>query len=149
MEQFKTTLKRRLYAMTGYAVALAVLVCLGLFRPMGGNNEETQVFMAGFNAGLFAVAIGVLVVSAVKYRAALKNEGKLKALYITEHDERLLAIHTKIGGTGMQVILFGLLGATIAAGFLNQTVFFTLLGALLFGAAVKAVLKVYYTRRAS
>lgn len=147
MDKFKETLKKRLYGIGVYAAALVALVCLVLLRPMGGDSGEVRAFITGFNAGLFTVAVVMLALSARKYTAALRDEGKLKALYVQEHDERLLAIRTRIGGTGMQIVLFGLLLATIAAGFINQTVFFTLLGALVFGSAVKAVLKAYYTRK--
>jgi len=147
MERYRATLKKRLYGIGLYAAALTVLVCLGLLRPAGGDSEEVRAFMSGFNAGLLAVAVVMLALGIRRYYAALRDERKLRALYIEEHDERLLAIRTRIGGTGMQIILFGLLLATIAAGFVSQTVFFTLLGALLFSAAVKAVLKIYYTKK--
>ena len=147
MEQFKKTLKRRLYGIAGYCIVLLVLIVFGIFHPTAGNSEETLAFMAGFNVGLAVVALGVIITGIRKYSAALKDEEKLKTLYIEEHDERKLYIQSKMGGMAMQIILFGLLAATLAAGFFNQVVFFTLLGTLLFGAAVKALLKAYYTRK--
>ena len=132
MEQYKTTLKRRLYGVAGYCAALVALICLGLFHPAGGDSEEINAFLSGFNVGLAFVAVGMAVIMVVKYAAALKDEAKLKALYIVEHDERLGYIHCKMGGTAMQIVLYGLLAATITAGFFSQTVFFTLLGTLLF-----------------
>jgi hypothetical protein len=147
MEQFKSALRRRLIVITVYAAVLVGLVCLGLLQPTAGGSEETRAFIAGVYTGLCAVAAGTLIVSAVRYRAAIRDEEKLKALYVLEHDERLLAIRVRMGGAGMPIILYGMLGAAIGAGFFNQTVFFTLLGALIFSAAVKAVLLLYYTKK--
>lgn len=149
MENYKVTLKRRLYGVAGYCAVLLVLICLGLFHPTAAGNDRTRAFMAGFNSGLTAVAIVFLVLGVRRYAAALRDADKLKALYIEEHDERLLYIRSKIGGTAVQIVLFGLLAATIAAGFVNEVVYFTLLGALLFAVGVKAGLKIYYHKKIS
>ena len=146
MEQYEKVLQKRQVGIVMYNVALIALLALVLLRPAAGD-EGMQGFVSGFVTGLFTVAQVVLIMSFIRYRAALKNEDKRKALYIEEHDERKLAIRSKMGGTATQIILFGLLAGTIAAGYYNQTVFFTLLGALLFSALVKAVLKAYYTRK--
>lgn len=147
MDQFKNTLRKRIFGLALYNLVLIMLVVLGLFQPSGGESAEVRAFMSGVNAGLFAVAQVVLITGILWYYTAMKNEEKRKALYIYEHDERRLYIQTKVGGIAVQTILFGLIAATIAAGFYHQTVFFTLLGAVLFCAVVKAVLKVYYSNK--
>jgi hypothetical protein len=148
MERFKSTLKKRLLLMAAYNVALIGLLCLAALRPAAGG-EELRSFVAGFITGLFAVAQATLILTAVRYRAAIRDEQKLKLLYIREHDERLLSIEGKIGDAAMQLILYGQLAAAIAAAYFDQVVFFTLLGSLLFSAAVKIALKVYYTKKIS
>jgi hypothetical protein len=149
MENYKTTLKRRLYGMAAYNLALIALICLALLRPAAGGDEHLQAFLAGFNTGLFAVAQATLVMSFVRYRRAIRDEQKLKAMYIQEHDERLLMIRSKIGGAATPIILYGQLAAVIASAYFSSVVFFTLLGALLFSVAVMIVLKIYYTKKIS
>lgn len=147
MNQFKESLQRRLYALATYALGLIVLMGFGLVRPLAAQSENALAFMAGVNAGLLAVALAVTFQSGVKYVRALKDAEKLKALYIFEKDERRLYIQSQEGGTAIQLVLMGLTTAMIVAEFFNQTVFFTLLGAVLFAAAVKAALKIYYTKK--
>lgn len=149
MEKFKETLHRRLYALATYAGGLIVLMSFGLIRPLAGSSEEIRAFMAGVNAGLLAVALAVVIISSVKYIRALKNEDKLKTLYIFEKDERRLYIQSMEGGAAIQLVLMGLTTAMIVAEFFDQTVFFTLLGTVVFTAAVKAVLKIVYTNKMS
>lgn len=79
-------------------------------------------------------------------QSALRDEAKLKALYIKETDERSLAIEEKIGGIGINLIIAGLGLSTVVAIYLNQTVFLTLLGAFAFSVLIKGGLKVYFRR---
>ncbi len=144
MNQYRETLQRRLAALATYIGGLVVLMSFSLIRPLAGDSEGIRAFMAGVNAGLLAVALVVAILSAVKYGRALKNEEKLKALYIFEKDERRLYIQSREGGTAMQLVLMALTAAMIVAEFFDQTVFFTLLGTVVFAAAVKAALKIYY-----
>ena len=91
--------------------------------------------------------IGVLVVTAVRYNAARRDEEKRKALYIYENDERRLLIKSKMGGDAIQLLMMALVVATFVAEFFSQTVFFTLLSVLLFTAAVKTVFMLVYTKK--
>ena len=144
MEQFKETIRRRLYALSTYAAGLVMLVLAGLTREPAAVSTEIKAFMYGVNAGLLAVVIILTVRSAILYIAALRHEDKLKDLYVFEHDERRLYKQSKMGGTAVQLLLMGLATAMVVSEFFNQTVFFTLLGAVLFVAAVKLALKIYY-----
>jgi hypothetical protein len=147
MEQFKSVLQKRLIALSAYIAGLMLLAAMGLIRPTAGETEEVRAFISGLNVGLFMVVMIMAAMQSLRYVAALKDEEKRKALYIYENDERRLYIQSKMSGAAIQWILSGLVAATFVAEFFDQTVFFTLLGALLFAAAVKAVLKVYYTHK--
>jgi len=149
MEQFKGVLQKRLLGMGTYAAGLVLLAVMSFMRPNAGETEQISAFMTGMNAGLFAVMAIVLVVSAVRYLAALKDEDKCKALYIYENDERRLHIKAKMGGEALQWVLLALASATVIAEFFSQTVFFTLLGVLLFTAAVKAAFMIVYNKQLS
>jgi hypothetical protein len=62
-------------------------------------------------------------------------------------DERRKLIKDKIGGTGLNISLGGIATATIISGFFNEIVFLSLMGALIFMASVKGILKVYYRNK--
>ena len=147
MDQFKEILQKRLLGMGTYAAGLVLLAVISFMRPSAGETEEIRAFMAGMNAGLFAVVAVVLILSAVRYLAALRDDEKRKALYIYENDERRLYIQSKMGGDAIQLVLLALVTATVVSEFFSQTVFFTLLAVLLFTAAVKAIFKIVYTKR--
>ncbi len=147
MEHFRNALRRRMVLLVMYNIVLIAVVGFGLLLPTAGQSEGAASFMTGFLLGLYAAVQGALVRLAVKYTAALKNKEKLKAEYIYENDERQKFIQAQIGGTGIHIILGGLTIGTIAAGFLNETVFFTLLCALAFSVLVKGALKIHYNRK--
>jgi len=147
MDKFKKSLQMRLVSMSLYTVALVIMAVKSVLNPSAGETEEVRAFMTGMNAGLFAVVLVALAAAITKCIKALKDEDKRKALYIYENDERRLYIKSKMGGDALQLVLLGLVAATGAAEFYNQTVFFTLLSALLFTAAVKAVFKIVYTKK--
>ena len=147
MDTYKETLQRRLFALLTYAGGMVLLVAFGMLRESAGKTEEVRAFMLGMNAGLLAVVLAVVISSAVRYTRALRDEEKRKALYIYEHDERRLYKQSMVGGTAVQLILMGLTVATVVSEYFDQTVFFTLLGTVLFAALVKAALKIYYERK--
>ncbi|MBN1776863.1 MAG: hypothetical protein JW811_01965 [Clostridiales bacterium] len=149
MDRFKEVLQRRLIALSTYTSGLVVLAAIGLYRPTAGETEEISAFMTGLNVGLFAAVMIVMAITSLKYIAALKDDEKRKALYIHETDERRLYIKSKMGGDAIQWILCGLVAATLVSEFFDQTVFFTLLCALVFTAAVKAAFKIVYTKKVS
>jgi len=149
METYPKTLKRRLYAIGGCGAALLALIVLGVFHPTAGSSDTARGFMAGFNVGLAIVVVGLMALDIRKYAAALKDADKRRTLYIAEHDERLGYIRTRMGGTPLQIVLYGLLTGTIVAGFFSETVYFALLGMLLFAMLVKGAMKVYLLRKTS
>ncbi|MBE0600277.1 MAG: hypothetical protein IH607_00705 [Firmicutes bacterium] len=149
MDKFREVLQRRLLALSTYGSGLLVLAAMSATRPSAGETEAIRSFMTGMNTGLFATVLVVVALTSLKYLAALKNEEKRKALYIYENDERRLYIQSKMGGAAIQLVLLALATATVVAEFFSQTVFFTLLGVLLFTAAVKGIFKIVYTKKLS
>jgi hypothetical protein len=79
-----------------------------------------------------------------RYGRAMRDPEKLERLYIAEFDERKLMIQQMSGSVGFNVTIVGLLIATVIAGSYNATVFFSLLGASIFVALIRLVLKLYY-----
>lgn len=141
MEKFKQTLKRRLLFASLYCAAVLALAALGIFRP---GDAHVSDYIAGMSLGMCTGIAVVAIYFMIQIIRALRNEEKLKKLYISETDERLALIRTKAGGTGTVLSIAGLWLGAMVAGYLNATVFFTLVGAALFVSLVVVCLKGYY-----
>lgn len=140
MEQFRTKLKHRMIAGIVYCVLVPVLavtlhVTVGETMPSG--------FTLGFACGIAAVALVVAIQSA----RALRREEKIRALFIAETDERNQAISRNAASSGIQILLAGLSVAMLVGVYLNQTVFYTLLGTTLFLALTMILTKCYYRKK--
>ena len=144
MENFRNTIKKRLTLTAIYdAAALLLIVLCHLFR----EKYQLPDFAVGFATGAFVGIQLVMVYYIAKYLAALRNEAKLKALFIFETDERNKFIKAKIAASGLMIFIGALGLATLAAVFINKLVFLTLLIVLYFAALVTVALKVYYNRK--
>lgn len=149
MERFKIVIKRRMALLAVCSVlALALIVLPRVYISMvPGGTAEVSGFIYGFQVGISVGLEVIVILYTMKYAMVLKNENKLKALYVEENDERTKLIHDKIGGAGFNFALGAIATATVVAGFFNQTVFMTLLGVLVFIVLVKGSLKVYYRNK--
>lgn len=140
MENYKKKLKNRsIFA----GIYIFATILLNVLATIFNNQSHATGFALGASTGIGAIMIAIII----KYRGALKNEEKLKQLYIAEQDERRIFINSKIGGTGI-VIAIMLLGlATIIANYYNMTVFITLLATVFFLSILKGTLKAYYNKK--
>lgn len=149
MENFRKVLKKRLSLMVSFnVVAAAFIGLIGAYGNMTAiSNDNIAEMIHGFQVGIFLGLQIVMLLYISKYRNALRDEEKLKRLYIEEHDERTKLIKEKIGGVGFNFTLGAIGTATIVSGFLSEVVFLTLLGVLLFTVFVKGFLKLYYRNK--
>ena len=143
MENYKKRIKHRIALTSIYAAVVLILLATGIIHAFGGIASHAIGYTTGFCVGIEFVALYLTC----RYGAALRNEDKLKALYIAENDERQKHIRTQMGSTSSIIVLAGLALGSVAAAFFNQTVFFTLLGATLFASMVKVILKFYYSHK--
>lgn len=85
-----------------------------------------------------------LVLSVVGGRKALKDEKKLKALYIKVHDERTQQVGLCARSAAMSYsLLLGLIAA-IVAGFFSMTVSLTIMACVVVSAFTGLAFKFYY-----
>ena len=148
MEEFKKKLLyRQLLIWAGMLFACFAFIFSGRFEKAETASEFLRGFIDGFQVGLAACLLGVLIILAVKYFITISRPDRLKNLYIFETDERRMFIKQKTGNIGMNIIIYGLAVGTTVAGNLNDTVFFSLLGACLFVSAVRGVMKLYYNMK--
>ena len=145
MEDFKKKLLRQQIALiAGGFIACSTYVFSRFFVGEAQFPENLYHFILGYQTGLFAFICCTLAFYIARNSAALINPGHLKNLHISETDERKLFIRQKVGSTGMNIIVYGLIIGAIVSGSINYVVFLTLLGASIFVAVVFGVLKLYY-----
>jgi len=151
MKQYATTVRRRVFWLTlAVALCAAILVwgvARGYFARQDDYNFHFQDFLAGYQLGGLVGITLALVAKIFRNTRALRDEARLKAMYIKEHDERTQLIWAKSGGTVMYVCSIALLLAGIAGGYFSPTVFYTLLSAAMFLLVVKMGCKLYYGRK--
>jgi uncharacterized membrane protein len=155
MEQYKEKLKITNFFLMIGCVILAVFAVLAIgselgwfhiLRPVAGDSHWHSRwfgFVTGASCGIFAFMFAGLI----RNCRALKDDKKLKKLYVKEHDERTIQIQTLARNTAMQILLLGGLVAVVIAGYFSITVSLTIL-ACIFAASVTSLLLVgYYSKK--
>lgn len=140
MEGFRNKIRKRVRVYTLLSViSLTGVVLLTVF---GRNNY-------GFNAtsGFFGGLLGVSLVNVIQSKKALKDEKRLKELYIRKNDERYIRIERETSATMFNVVLIGLSTATIVSNFFSTTISSTLSVCLAFILVVYAAVSVYYNKK--
>lgn len=155
MEQYKEKIK----VQNGFAMicclVLAVFAVLAIGTELGWFNILSPVtgdshwqstwhgYITGISCGVFALLLVVLI----RNRRALKDEKKLKALYVKEHDERTIQIATLARNTAMQILLPAGLVASVIAGYFSVTVSMTILACTFFSSGIILFLMNYYSKK--
>ena len=139
------------------AVLSVILIAFSIFAlcaeaglveltPVAGDSHW-QSRWRGFLSGASVGVAAYMVINLVKALRALKDEKKLKALYVKEHDERTQAIYTAARAAAMQLSSGVGLVAAIIAGYFNITVSLTLLVFTCFLAYSGVAFKFYYSKK--
>jgi len=145
VEEFKKKLiNRQILLFVAMLGAAGTFILSSRFEQKATMSVNIREFIGGFQAGIAACLLGVLIILAVRYFMATGNPERLKKLYISESDERILFIKQKTGDIGMNIISYGLIVGANVAGSLNSTVFITLISTFLFVSLVRGILKIYY-----
>lgn len=146
MEKFKLDIQRRIYGFSGLILLFVLTYYFMNLMYSNGDGSNASDFIRGFQLGIFSAMVGATVVRILVYNAALRNETKLRKLHIEETDERNQLIALKAGGFASLVELIVSVLATLVAGFFSNTVFFTLLGVVLFIVFLRLITKLVYQR---
>lgn len=115
---------------------------LSKYKPDGDFGD----FISGFQIGLFIAFAIWLIASTTYIGVALKDDKKLKEMYIKYTDERNMKISEMTGVKLYQCLYFPLLIATIVAGYFSSEVFFTLLAVIFFISMVTFVRGIYFNK---
>ena len=155
MEQYKEKLKiTNVFLIIGCIVlAIFAILAIGselgwfhILKPMAGDihwHSRWNGFITGASCGIFAYMLAGLI----RNRRALKDEKKLKKLYVKEHDERSLQIQILARNTAMQILLLVGLAASVVAGYFSRTVSTTILVCTLVSSSTSLFLVGYYNKK--
>ena len=123
-------------------VVVSVLGAVGVFTPVG--NAHWGDFWNGMLTGASFGVCGVMIATLVRNILALRNEARLKKLYIRENDERTKIIWTDARRTAYQVMVIVQLLAGLIAGYFNITVCITLIASATVSSFVGLGFVLYY-----
>ena len=155
MEQYKEKLKITNIFLTIGCVVLAVFAILAIgselswfriLKPIAGDSHWQSAwfgFVTGASCGIFAL----MLFSLIRNHRALKDEKKLKKLYVKEYDERTIQIVTMARNTAMQILLIGGLVAVVIAGYFSITVSLTILACIFVSSITSLLLVGYYNKK--
>ena len=154
MEQFKEKLKIENRVTAVLCVILLVFSVLGFaaeaglveLTPVAGDSHWQSMWRGMISGASFGVLV-MMVIGLVRGIRALKDEKKLKKLYVEANDERQIQIWTNARATSMQVTLLVGLVAGLIVGYFNMVIGVTILAVETIHALVGFGFKVYYNQK--
>lgn len=149
MEKYRASIKKRIVWMSVIIAGLVIvyIVCVILRNRFPFVDQQVADMFLGFQAGLSVSIGGALAIGIWKIRKALKNEEKLKMLYIEEHDERKKEIGYRASVISIIVSLIFLIAAIFITAYINKTVFLTLITVTACLSIITCIFKVYYNKK--
>ena len=154
METYREKLKIQNVTLAVACVILAVFCVLGFLGEAGivnltpaAGDSHWQSQWRGFISGASLGILALLLFGLIRNLLALRDEKKLKKLYIKESDERQAQICTLAMSAAMRASLVLGLVAVIVAGYFSVTVSLTLLASLFAVSLVTIGFKLYFMRK--
>ncbi|MDO5559260.1 MAG: hypothetical protein Q4F95_06630 [Oscillospiraceae bacterium] len=144
MENYKKKLKIRIFL---FAVLVALSVAAIVYDVFFADAHSRDSMMHGFETGA-AVSLGfcgALMMS--RYISTLKDEKKLRLEYNRENDERMKAIRSKAGIPILPVTSVLMITAGIILGYVDTTIFITLVAAAIVQLSVSLAVKFIYIKK--
>ena len=154
METYREKLKVQNVVLAIGCVALAVFCVLGFLGEAGIINltpsvddSHWQSSWRGFVSGASIGILALLLFSLIRNLRALKDEKKLKKLYVKESDERQAQIYTQALCAAMRATLILGLVAMVVAGYFSMTVGLTLLAVVFAASLMTLAFKLYFSKK--
>ena len=135
MELFRDKLKMQnlviaiccfILAVFSFLAAAGQAGIIGFMEP-ATDNTHWQSMWRGIITGMSFGIMIVMIAFLVRNILALKDEKKLKKLYVETNDEREIQIWTAARSTAMQLFLMVGVVAAIVAGYFSMTVSITII----------------------
>ncbi|MBR3973239.1 MAG: hypothetical protein IKJ99_04735 [Oscillospiraceae bacterium] len=154
MEQFKDELKVQVRITAVFCVILAIFSVLGFaaeaglveLTPVGGDSHWQSMWRGMISGASFGL-LALMVYGLIRGIRALKDDKKLKKLYVEANDERSIKIWTSARSASMQItLLLGLVAGMIISYF-HMTVGITILAVETIQAFIGFGCKLYYSKK--
>ena len=135
MELFRDKLKMQnlviaiccfILAVFSFLAAAGEAGIIGFMEP-ATDNSHWQSMWRGIVTGMSVGILIVMIAFLIRNILALKDEKKLKKLYVETYDEREIQIWTAARSTAMQLFLMVGVVAAIVAGYFSMTVSITII----------------------
>jgi len=149
MKKYNSVIQRSMgLCWCGTILIVGVFIAMAVGRRMDAAwMTESSDAARGVLAGLLSVvSVGIARIIARNLQA-LRNPEVLKQRFIQETDERLMLIRQQSGEAAFNIILTGLLLGVTVSCFIDETIFAVLLAVLVFVAATRVGMKLYYKRK--
>lgn len=154
MKQYRNKLKKQNIVMTVCSLVLLIFSLLGFAAEAGlvsliptAGDSHWQSTWRGFMSGASMGMLGLMVFGLIRNLRALKNEKRLKKLYVQTHDERAVQLFHNARSAAMSVFLIVGLIAVILTGYFSSTVSITILVCVLFCSVLSLCFKLYYDKK--
>lgn len=149
MEDFRKQVRKTLNIYRAVLIAaIVILIVLNVIEIAAELGEKsTNDLSNGFGTGVCASIITLMIVNVSRYSTALKNDEKLKKLYIMETDERERLIYEKSNSSSFRAVIILLGLAAMVASFFSKPIFYTIVAIIIAIAFVQAAFKFYYRRK--
>ena len=142
MEEYRKKIQRKLIIMRIMGILfLLVIIAEKIFL------EKKDTFYSGLLAGGVCGMLPITIGCCVRFSNALKDEKKLKAMYIQETDERNKEIAKKTMATSSMITLYVTAFAVFISGIFSDTVAMTLAVSMIVDALIFAGVSVYYNKK--
>lgn len=128
--------------------AIVILVVLSEIEITAVLGEKSTTDLGnGFGTGACASVITLMIINVCRYSTALKNDEKLKKLYISQTDERERLIYEKSNSSSFRAVIILLGFAAMIASFFSKTIFYTVVAIIIAIAFIQAAFRFYYRRK--
>lgn len=149
MEEFRKQVQKTLNIYRAVLMAaIVILVVLNEIEITAVLGEKSMTDLSsGFGTGVCSSIITLMIINVCRYSAALKNDEKLKKLYILETDERERLIYEKTNSSSFRAIIILLGFAAMVASFFSKPIFYTIVAIIVAIAFIQVAFKFYYRRK--
>ena len=152
MELFREKLKVQNLAIAMCCFILAIFSFLAAagqagiigFMEPATDNTHWQSMWRGIITGMSFGIMIVMIAFLIRNVLALKDEKKLKKLYVETNDEREILIWTAARSTAMQLFLMVGVVAAIVAGYFSMTVSITIIACMFLQSITGFFCMLYY-----
>ena len=155
MEQYRYKLKIQNWFCGIGCVLLLVFAFLAICSEFGWfhvlipatNDDHWRSTWYGYIFGTSIGVFAVLLTCLIRNCRAIRDEQKMKKLYVEANDERTIQIQTLARNTAMQILLCIGLVATVITGYFDVKVSITIFVCIWISSSVSLLLTWYYSKK--